>query len=168
MVWSATNFQCVHVLQRTGVAASAGGIVVQNVQQPAAPGTAATGFGDGKLKVFISYSRRDAAFASELLTGLEIAGFEPFLDTHDIAPGEPWEDRLGRLIESADTVVYVISPNSVGSAHCLWEVEKTEALAKRLLPIVWQQVEEGKVPDRSESTRLNSSHPRLSRMPSSA
>ena len=42
-----------------------------------------------KLKVFISYSRRDAAdFADELVAGLELAGFAPFLDRHDIKPGE--------------------------------------------------------------------------------
>jgi hypothetical protein len=33
-----------------------------------------------KLKVFISYSRKDsAAFADELVAGLEVAGFAPFL-----------------------------------------------------------------------------------------
>src|SRR5262245_9556035 len=49
-----------------------------------------------KLKVFISYSRRDsAAFADELMAGLEYGGFAPFLDRHDIAAGEDWEARLG-------------------------------------------------------------------------
>ena len=41
-----------------------------------------------KLKVFISYSRKDSAeFADELLAGLEYGGFAPFLDRHDIAAG---------------------------------------------------------------------------------
>ena len=67
-----------------------------------------------KLKVFISYSRRDlAAFADELVAGLELGGFAPFLDRHDIAPGEPWEVRLGGLIEQSDTVVFVVSPEAV-------------------------------------------------------
>jgi hypothetical protein len=43
-----------------------------------------------KLRVFISYSRKDEDFAQELLVGLQIAGFEPYLDRHDIAPGEDW------------------------------------------------------------------------------
>jgi TIR domain len=59
--------------------------------------------GDRKLKVFISYSRKDEDFAQDLLAGLQIAGFEPYLDKHDIAAGEDWEARLGRLIEWADT-----------------------------------------------------------------
>ena len=52
-----------------------------------------------KLKVFISYSRKDSPkLAEDLVAGLEDRGFEPFLDRHDIAAGENWEARLGRLI----------------------------------------------------------------------
>jgi hypothetical protein len=99
---------------------------------------AEVGSGD-KLKVFISYSRRDSSdFADELVAGLELAGFAPFLDRHDIAPGEPWEERLGSLIQQAETVVYVISPEAVKSERCQWEVDKTLALSKRLMPIVFQ------------------------------
>src|SRR5215469_16986026 len=58
-----------------------------------------------KLKVFISYSRKDSAeFADELVAGLEYGGFAPFLDRHDIAAGEDWEARLGGLIAQSDTL----------------------------------------------------------------
>jgi hypothetical protein len=87
-----------------------------------------------KLKVFISYSRRDsAAFADELVAGLELAGFAPFLDRHDIAAGEDWEARLGGLIAQSDTVVFAVSPEAVKSD--VWEVERTIELSKRLLPV---------------------------------
>src|SRR5262245_56645530 len=89
-----------------------------------------------KLRVFISYSRKDEDFAEELVAGLQAAGFEPYLDKRDIAAGEDWEARLGRLIESADTVVFVISADSVASERCAWEIERTANLKKRLLPIV--------------------------------
>lgn len=107
-----------------------------------------TGAEQRRLRVFISYSRKDAAFAQDLLAGLEVGGFEPYLDKHDIAAGEDWELRLRRLIESADAVVFVISPDSVASPRCAWEVERTHELRKRLLPIVWRAVEEVKVPPR--------------------
>ena len=69
-----------------------------------------------KLKVFISYSRKDSvAFADELVFGLELVGFAPFLDRHDIAAGEDWEARLGGLIAQSDTVVFVVSPEAVTS-----------------------------------------------------
>jgi hypothetical protein len=83
-----------------------------------------------KLKVFISYSRKDSAeFADELLAGLEVAGFAPFLDRHDIVPGERWEARLGDLIEQSDTVVFVVSPEAVKSERCVWEVDRTIGLS---------------------------------------
>jgi formylglycine-generating enzyme required for sulfatase activity len=100
-----------------------------------------------KLKVFISYSRKDsAAFADELLLGLEDRGFAPFLDQHDIKPGEPWESRLGGLIEQSDTVVFVISPESVKSERCVWEVDKALRLSKRLLPVIYKFVPDADIP----------------------
>jgi len=65
-----------------------------------------------RLKVFISYARSDgAALAEDLVTGLELADFAPFLDRHDIAAAEDWEARLGGLIQTADTIVFIISPS---------------------------------------------------------
>ena len=91
-----------------------------------------------KLKVFISYSRRDSSeFADELVAGLELAGFTPVLDRHDISAGEDWEMRLGGLIEGADTVVFVVSTQAVKSERCVWEIEKALALSKRMMPIVF-------------------------------
>src|SRR5262245_3850139 len=102
-----------------------------------------------KLKVFISYSRKDsAAFADELLAGLEVAGFAPFLDRHDIEPGEPWEARLGGLIAQSDTVVFVVSPEAVKSERCRWEVDRTIELSKRLLPVIFKPVPEHDIPEK--------------------
>ncbi len=101
-----------------------------------------------KLKVFISYSRRDSSdFADELVAGLELAGFAPFLDRHDIAAGEEWEARLGSLIQTADTVVFVVSPEAVKSERCVWEVDKSLAESKRLLPVVFKPVPEFDIPE---------------------
>ena len=113
---------------------------------------AQTGVGP-KLKVFVSYSRKDAAFADQLVSGLELCGFDAYLDKYDIAPGKSWEDRLGGLIRDADTVVFVLSPSSVASKHCEWEVAETVGLSKRLLPIVWQRVPDNEVPE--QLRRLN-------------
>src|SRR5260370_27597438 len=93
------------------------------------------------LKVFISYSRRDsAAFVDDLVVGLEDRGFAPFLDRHDIKPGEPWEARLGGLIEQSDTVVFVVSPEAVKAEICGWEGDRTPSLSKPPLPGVYKPV----------------------------
>ena len=55
-----------------------------------------------KLKVFLSYSHKDSAtFADELAAGLDVAGFAPFVDRHDIAAGEASDARVMGVIFSA-------------------------------------------------------------------
>jgi formylglycine-generating enzyme required for sulfatase activity len=116
---------------------------------------AATALEQSKAKVFISYSRKDStAFADELVLGPEDRGFAPFIDRHDIEPGEPWEARLGGLIEQSDTVVFVISPESVKSERCVWEVEKALALSKRLLPVIYKSVPDGQIPAKLSSLQF--------------
>ena len=105
-------------------------------------------------RIFISYARSDsAALAEELVAGLELAGFRPFIDRHDIAAAEDWEARLGALILSADTVVFVLSPAAVRSERCAWEVERATELGKRLIPVQGMAVEDADVPERLR--RLN-------------
>jgi WD40 repeat protein len=102
-----------------------------------------------KLKVFISYSRKDsAAFVDELVAGLEFGSFAPFLDRHDIAAGEDWEARLGGLIAQSDTVVFVVSPEAVRSERCVWEINRAIDLSKRLLPVIFKPVSQHDIPDR--------------------
>ncbi|MEZ5853296.1 MAG: toll/interleukin-1 receptor domain-containing protein [Hyphomicrobiaceae bacterium] len=88
-----------------------------------------------KLKVFISYARHDSAFADELAAGLDFdGGFVVLIDRQSIHEGEDWKRRLGALIAEADTVVFVLSPASAGSATCAWEVEEAAALSSGSSP----------------------------------
>ncbi|MEM6925467.1 MAG: toll/interleukin-1 receptor domain-containing protein [Myxococcota bacterium] len=99
------------------------------------------------LQVFISYARDDASpFAEDLLAGLEAAGFDPFLDRHDIAGGEPWVERLAALLQRADTMVFVLTPAALTSQHCSWELERAHALSKRVIPVVAADVAQDQVP----------------------
>ena len=107
-----------------------------------------------KPGIFISYARSDSsALAEELVAGLELAGFRPFLDRHDIVAAEDWEARLGALILGADTVVFILSPAAVRSERCAWEVERAAELGKRLIPVEGAPVPEAEVPQRLR--RLN-------------
>ena len=99
-----------------------------------------------KTRVFISYSRKDAAFAETLVAALNERGFEAFLDKKDILPGEPWKERIGALILTADAVVFVISPDSIASSVCAWEIEETGRLQKKLLPVLHRDVVDSQVP----------------------
>jgi hypothetical protein len=99
-----------------------------------------------RTKVSISYSRKDSAFTGKLLAALNSRGFKAYLDTKDILPGEPWQERLAELIRSADTVVFIISPDAIASKVCAWEAEESQRTGKRILPVVWQRTGHGVPP----------------------
>ena len=101
----------------------------------------------GRSKVFISYSRADLAFTDELATALgTFPDFDVLLDRVGIGHGEAWKDRLGRLIVECDTLVFVLSPDSVTSEVCAWEIEEAQRLSKRIIPILWRTVDFASVP----------------------
>lgn len=87
------------------------------------------------LKVFVSYSRADVAFADQLVLALEDKGFEAILDRHDISGAENWRERLGKLILSGDAVTFVLTEKSATSEICKWEVREANTLGKRIIPI---------------------------------
>lgn len=109
-----------------------------------------------RLKVFISYSRKDMAFADLLVTVLEQRGFDVLIDRRDLPALEDWERELLGFIRAADTVVFVVSPNSLRSQVCAWEVEQVRAHAKRLAPVVIANVDREPVP--REIARINYIH----------
>lgn len=87
------------------------------------------------LKVFVSYSRADVAFADQLVLALEDKGFSAILDRHDISGAENWRERLGKLILSADAVAFVLTAKSAASDICAWEVDEARRLGKRIIPV---------------------------------
>lgn len=106
------------------------------------------GFPRPRVSAFISYSRKDVELADRLVSDLQASGrVNPYIDRHDIAPGEAWRNRLGQLIAACDAVVFVISPNSASSDICRWEVEQSHSLGKRLLPLVYRDPGDQPVPE---------------------
>jgi formylglycine-generating enzyme required for sulfatase activity len=99
-----------------------------------------------KAKIFISYSRKDMAFADWLDTALRRRGFEPLIDRTEIYAFEDWWKRIQRLLGKADTVVFVLSPDAVKSDVALKEVEYAASLNKRFAPIVFRRVDHNVVP----------------------
>src|SRR5262249_54327538 len=100
-----------------------------------------------KARVFISYSRKDMAFADRLDAALKRRGFEPLIDRSEIYAFEDWWKRIEALIVRADTVVFVLSPDSVSSDVALREVSFAASLNKRFAPIVCQRVDDEAVPE---------------------
>src|SRR6516164_4774785 len=92
-----------------------------------------------KARIFISYSRKDMAFADRLEAALKTRGFEPLIDSTEIYAFEDWWKRIEALISRADTIVFVLSPDAVASDVSLKEVTHAASLNKRFAPIVYQR-----------------------------
>src|SRR5262245_29582845 len=100
-----------------------------------------------KLKLFISYSRRDMTAAHARVAALESEGCEVTLDRRDLTDGEEWQKELGDFIRASDTVVWLVSPDSVASKWCNWELGEVGRLNKRLVPIRIREVAPEKLPE---------------------
>jgi hypothetical protein len=99
-----------------------------------------------RLKVFISYSRKDVAFAQTIVAALEARGVAPKIDTRDLPKLEDWRRELLGFVREADAVVFIVSQNSISSPVCEWEVEQVASLNKRLAPIVLERVADDQLP----------------------
>lgn len=96
-------------------------------------------------QVFISYSRRDADVVESIVSELEAAGLDVWLDREDITPGKQWRKQIVEAIDTADAFVINLSPNSAASENVLKELNLAEeALDPFILPVMLSEM---KVPD---------------------
>src|SRR5271156_5190908 len=100
-----------------------------------------------KAKIFMSYSRKDMAFADQLEGALKGRGFEVLIDRQEIYAFEDWWKRIQILIGQSDTVIFVLSPDAVKSDVALKEVSYAASLNKRFAPIVCRPTEDSSVPE---------------------
>src|ERR1700716_1834654 len=100
-----------------------------------------------KARVFISYSRKDMGFADRLEAALKARGFGPLIDRAEIFAFEEWWKSIEALIVRADTVVFVLSPDSASSEVAVKEVAFAASLNKRFAPIVCRRVDDKAVPE---------------------
>ncbi len=110
-----------------------------------------------QTRVFVSYSRQDSRFVSWLADRLKEQGFlvDYDLSTDDrlgidtgISAEDAWWTRVEEMITAADVVVFVVSPDSARSRVCEEEIAFTQALGKRLIPVLFRPVDYRKVPPR--------------------
>jgi hypothetical protein len=88
-----------------------------------------------KLKVFVSYSRHDRTIADAIVARLELSYFDVIIDRRDLPYGEEWQQELSDFIQACDTVIWLVSPDSIESHWCNWELGEVARTKKRLMPI---------------------------------
>jgi tetratricopeptide (TPR) repeat protein len=110
-----------------------------------------------KTRVFLCYSRKDGSFTSRLADKLYDRGFRPDFDQSAFDPTnidsgvsaqDDWWQRLRQMIEAADVIVFVVSPDSAASKVCDDEIAHARKLGKRIVPILHRSVNFAKAPPR--------------------
>ncbi len=86
--------------------------------------------------VFISYSRRDIAFARLIREALQQSQIDTWIDWDRIPVGERWWQEITEAIEGANVFMLIISRNSLGSKVCRDEIELALKNHKRIVPIL--------------------------------
>lgn len=107
-----------------------------------------------RLRVFISYARRDAEVATNLVDALEADGFEVAIDTRDLPFGEAWQIELDYHIAQADAVVWLVSDASIASRWCQWELARVEEYRKRLVPVIVDGIDHERLPEAISQIQL--------------
>ena len=95
------------------------------------------------MKVFVSYSRRDADFVDQLDRRLTELGYEVWVDRDDIIGGgeDRWRRSIVRAIRDSDTMVLVLSPNGTTSENVERELSVAAHNDTRVIPVIHQPCE---------------------------
>ena len=65
------------------------------------------------MKVFLSYAKEDKEFVSECYEELKRKNFNPWMDEHDLLPGQAWDECLKVNMKDTDIVLVFMSSDSV-------------------------------------------------------
>ena len=104
-------------------------------------------------RTFISYSRKDVAFAQQLYDALTQSGRECWIDLKGIPPTAEWLEEIRGAIDGADAFVFIISPDSCASDVCQAEVAHAVERHKRLIPLHYRETPREAIP--AAVARLN-------------
>jgi hypothetical protein len=92
-------------------------------------------------KVFISYSRKDEAFARHLATDLDRLGASVWIDVDDIPPGVNWSTAIQQGLDGCDTLVLVMSPDALGSSNVTDEWQYFRDEGKPIVPVICRRTQ---------------------------
>ena len=87
------------------------------------------------MRLFISYARKDIESIRELVEILQNGGHELWMDDR-LMPGQNWQQELRARIEDSDILVFVLTPSSVQSEWCQWELDVAVRARKSIMPVL--------------------------------
>ena len=93
-----------------------------------------------KQKLFISYSRRQTPFVDRLAEELENSGYTLWLDYHNLVPAEPWLQQIESGIAESDSVILIVSKESIESKNVEPEWRRALEQGKRIILVIFEAV----------------------------
>lgn len=110
-------------------------------------------------RAFVSYRRIESRSAAlQLHDLLSARGFDVFLDTHDIRPGDPFQDVLWHRLVDSDVVVMLDTPTYFDSRWTRQEIGRARAKDIQVLRVIWPAHSPTKLTDLSETIYLEAAH----------
>jgi len=107
-------------------------------------------------RVFVSYRRVESrAAALQLHDLLASRGFDVFLDTHDIRPGDPFQDVLWHRLVDSDVMVMLDTPTYFDSRWTRQEIGRARAKEIQVLRVIWPEHTPNKLTDLAETIYLD-------------
>ena len=101
--------------------------------------------GQNKYDIFVSYSRTDMDVVNRLVGDIhEKTNARCWVDWNGIESGDQFVDVIINAIDKVDTVLFVLSDNSMSSAYVKKEIIYARNKGKKIIPIV---VDGGKLRD---------------------
>jgi WD40 repeat protein len=91
--------------------------------------------------IFVSYSRVDEDFGRHLHRELSQIGHDVWIDWEDIPLTTEWWSEICEGIENANNFLLIMSPASIGSPICQLEIDYAIRINKRIIPIVYREVD---------------------------
>ena len=86
--------------------------------------------------IFISYSRKDEAFAYQLASALQQHGRDVWIDQDDIHAGKNWSNAIQQGLDNADVMLIVLSPDSMSSVNVTNEWQYFLDHGKTIIPVL--------------------------------
>jgi hypothetical protein len=89
-------------------------------------------------RLFISYKRDESSsVAIQLFEQFEKSGFDVFLDTHSIRPGEPFQEELWHRMADTDVVIMLNTPNFMKSQWTTKELAQANAMSIGVVQLIF-------------------------------
>jgi hypothetical protein len=110
-----------------------------------------------RRRVFISYKRAESQeVATQLYHELDAHSFDPFLDTHSIRQGDPFQERLWHRMADSDLTILLYTNTVLGSGWVQKELDRADAMGITVLQVIWPGVERDARTDLFEPFYLDS------------